>query len=64
MVPLSTAAPPCGLYSGTVFKLDPAGNESVLYTFSGGADGDGPQGGLLLDKEGNVCAPLSSVIHL
>ena len=25
--------------SGTVFKLDPSGNETVLYNFTGGADG-------------------------
>ncbi|MGO4885857.1 MAG: choice-of-anchor tandem repeat GloVer-containing protein [Bryobacteraceae bacterium] len=27
---------------GTVFKLSPAGTETVLYSFTGGADG-GPQ---------------------
>src|ERR1700734_2609195 len=25
---------------GVVFKVDPAGNETVLYAFTGGADGD------------------------
>ncbi|HEV2381402.1 MAG TPA: choice-of-anchor tandem repeat GloVer-containing protein [Terriglobia bacterium] len=40
---------------GVVFKLDPSGNETVLYTFTGGADGGGPGGGtLLLDATGNL----------
>ena len=39
---------------GTVFKLDPLGNETVLYMFTGGADGAIPQGGLLRDKAGNL----------
>ena len=40
--------------SGIVFKLDPAGNETILYTFSGGNDGQYPVGGLLRDKSGNL----------
>ena len=39
---------------GVVFKVDPAGKETVLYTFTGGADGANPQGNLLLDEEGNL----------
>ena len=35
-----------------VFKVDPAGKEAVLYTFTGGADGANPQGNLLLDDKG------------
>src|SRR5947209_12380624 len=32
---------------GTVFSLDPStGVETVLYSFSGGTDGDSPTGGL------------------
>jgi len=38
---------------GAVFKLDPAGNETVLYSFTGGADGSGPHGGVIRDSEGN-----------
>jgi uncharacterized repeat protein (TIGR03803 family) len=39
---------------GTVFKVDTAGNETVLYSFTGGADGDGPTGGLIADAAGNL----------
>jgi uncharacterized repeat protein (TIGR03803 family) len=39
---------------GTVFKLRPSGNgvwkETTLYDFSGGADGAGPKGNLLLRR--------------
>jgi uncharacterized repeat protein (TIGR03803 family) len=40
--------------AGVVFKLDPAGNETVLYTFTGGADGASPSGVLLQDSAGNL----------
>jgi len=39
---------------GVVFKLDMAGNESVLHSFHGGADGVQPVGNLLLDKSGSL----------
>ena len=40
---------------GVVFRLEPAGNETVLYTFTGGADGASPQfGALILDTSGNL----------
>jgi uncharacterized repeat protein (TIGR03803 family) len=40
--------------AGTVFKLDPAGNETVLYSFGGGsADGTHPVAGLVQDAAGN-----------
>ena len=39
---------------GTVFKLDAAGNETVLHHFTGGEGGDGPAGGVLLDVQGNL----------
>jgi uncharacterized repeat protein (TIGR03803 family) len=38
---------------GVVFKLDPAGNETVLYTFTGGADGANPAAGLIRDAAGD-----------
>jgi uncharacterized repeat protein (TIGR03803 family) len=41
---------PCGL----VFKVDPNGNETVLYAFTGGADGFSPRGGLVMDAAGNL----------
>jgi len=39
---------------GVVFKLDPAGKETVLYTFTGGADGGEPLNGLTRDQAGNL----------
>src|ERR1022692_1092343 len=44
--------------AGTVFELTPNGNdgwtESVLYSFTGGADGANPQAGLIFDQSGNL----------
>ena len=40
--------------AGVVFKIDSSGNETVLYTFTGGADGGYPYGALILDSEGNL----------
>lgn len=43
---------------GTVFKVDPAGNETVLYSFKGPSptltDGAYPSGGLVQDASGNL----------
>lgn len=39
---------------GIVFKLDAAGNESVLYTFQGGTDGGYPSGPIVRDVSGNL----------
>jgi len=39
--------------SGAVFKLDPAGKETLLYSFTGGNDGGGPLAGLFEDAQGN-----------
>jgi uncharacterized repeat protein (TIGR03803 family) len=39
---------------GTVFKIDTSGQESVLYSFSGGSDGCDPLQGLVRDKAGNL----------
>lgn len=41
-------------YYGTVFKLDPTGNETVLYAFTGYGDGAYPLAGLTMDKSGNL----------
>jgi uncharacterized repeat protein (TIGR03803 family) len=38
---------------GVIFKLTPSGTETVLYTFSGGADGAAP-GELIMDAKGNL----------
>jgi len=49
-------APSSGCQSGcgTVFKLDTAGQETVLYSFTGGADGWDPIVGLSVDQSGNL----------
>ena len=39
---------------GTVFKVTAAGQESVEYSFDGGANGAYPNGGLVRDAEGNL----------
>lgn len=39
---------------GTVFKLDKAGHETVLYSFTGGADGGTPTAGVIRDSDGNL----------
>lgn len=39
---------------GVVFKVDTAGREAVLHTFTGGADGGNPFAGLALDAAGNL----------
>jgi uncharacterized repeat protein (TIGR03803 family) len=39
---------------GVAFKIDTAGNETVLYTFTGGTDGSNPYGGVIRDATGNL----------
>lgn len=39
---------------GIVFKLDAKGNETILYTFTGGADGGIPIGRVIRDSGGNL----------
>jgi uncharacterized repeat protein (TIGR03803 family) len=39
---------------GTVFKVDTKGKETVLHTFTGGADGEYPYAGLIRDGKGNL----------
>jgi len=43
-----------GYGCGVVFKLDPAGKETVLYTFKGGPDGGAPSGTIVGDPAGNL----------
>jgi uncharacterized repeat protein (TIGR03803 family) len=44
-----------GTYAcGTVFKLAPSGVATVLYSFTGLADGDAPAGGLIRNSEGDL----------
>jgi len=40
--------------SGVVFKLDPEGQETVLYSFTGGTDGGDPVVGVTRDPAGNL----------
>ena len=41
-------------YCGVLYKLDPSGHETVLHTFTCGADGSFPEGPLTRDAEGNI----------
>lgn len=50
-----TSGSACDGYGcGTVFKLDTRGHETVLYSFSGGADGATPYSALVEDSAGNL----------
>lgn len=48
----TSAGGPSG--QGTVFKVDPEGSETVLYSFTGGTDGGYPEAGLVSDEKGNL----------
>ena len=37
-----------------MYKLDTAGQETVLYRFTGGADGGNPWAGVIRDSAGNL----------
>jgi uncharacterized repeat protein (TIGR03803 family) len=43
-----------GLQEGVVFKIDPSGQETVLYSFTGFSDGGDPTAGVVLDSAGNL----------
>lgn len=43
-----------GYGCGTVFRVSKTGKETVLYRFTGGADGAYPQAGVILDAKGNL----------
>jgi uncharacterized repeat protein (TIGR03803 family) len=43
-----------GLGAGVVYKIDTVGQYTVLYTFTGGADGGSPYAGVILDPAGNL----------
>src|SRR5271170_5591087 len=45
---------------GVIFKLDGAGTETVLYSFTGGTDGASPYAGLINDAKGNLYGTTSS----
>ena len=42
------------LDDGNLFKMTTTGQQTVLYTFTGGADGAAPAAGLILDNKGNL----------
>jgi uncharacterized repeat protein (TIGR03803 family) len=56
----SSQCPGGQLGCGVVFKLDPIGRETVLYRFSGGADGSRPAAGLVRDDSGNLFGTTSA----
>lgn len=45
---------------GVVYKLDPAGNETVLHIFTGSPDGSQPLAGLVRDAAGNLYGTTSN----
>jgi uncharacterized repeat protein (TIGR03803 family) len=45
---------------GVVFKLSPTGTQTVLYSFTGGADGANPSAGLVRDAAGNLYGTTTS----
>ena len=51
----------CGAVRPESFtKSDSSGHETVLYTFSGGADGGAPLAGVIRDADGNLYGTTSS----
>jgi uncharacterized repeat protein (TIGR03803 family) len=44
----------CNPGCGVVFKINKSGQETVLYSFTGGTDGSLPNGGVTLDAGGNL----------
>jgi uncharacterized repeat protein (TIGR03803 family) len=54
-----------GTYNwGAVFKVDPTGKETVLYSFTGGADGGNPWAGLIRDAKATFMVLLFSTLCL
>ena len=41
-------------FGGVVYKVDTTGNETVVYNFTGAADGAGPYAGVIPDSAGNL----------
>ena len=37
-----------------MYRVDSSGHETVLYSFTGGADGGGPDAGVIRDSAGNL----------
>jgi len=49
-----TTAEGGGTDYGVIYKLTPSGSETILYNFTGGADGGEPSGTSILDAAGNL----------
>jgi uncharacterized repeat protein (TIGR03803 family) len=47
---------------GTVFKINPSGEETVLYRFKNGSDDEAPNGGPVLDGNGGVYGTTANTI--
>jgi uncharacterized repeat protein (TIGR03803 family) len=47
-------------FAGTVFKVTPTGQETILYSFLDGADGGMPYGGVIMDSAGNLYGTTNS----
>lgn len=47
-------------FAGTLFKLTPTGQESVLWNFGSGSSGFIPEAGLIIDNNGNLYGTTSS----
>jgi uncharacterized repeat protein (TIGR03803 family) len=48
--------------NGTVYKVNPSGNETLLHSFTGGADGGYPPAGLVMDAAGNLYGTAGFVV--
>jgi uncharacterized repeat protein (TIGR03803 family) len=48
--------------AGSVYKIDTSGLQTVLYSFTGGADGGGPTG-VILDSAGNLYGAAGGGLH-
>lgn len=49
----STCTGEYGLGCGTIFKMDPAGNVTVIYSFTGQSDGSQPESGVIQASDGS-----------
>ena len=48
---------------GVIYMVDPTGKETVLYRFTGGADGSGPEYGVVRDEAGNLYGITKRAAH-
>jgi len=50
--------------NGTIFKVDPAGNETVLYSFTGQGDGGSPTASVIMDTAGNLYGSAANTVFI